>query len=271
MNEKIRQLQLIQLEMLIEIDKVCKKYNIKYSLYAGTMLGAVRHKGFIPWDDDLDICMTREEYDKFLTVWNWDNHEGYILQNKENEPRFTQSFTKIRKEHTTFIQAEWEKERYHTGVFVDIFPIDRIPNGKANRLLFSWRCLKYQLYTREFVPPNANIIIRLFAKLILDLSNSETRKLRRRKLLEKITKNNNCRCNRISIETKESLKQICPIDLFEEYTLLEFEGMMFMSVKKWDEWLEILYGDYMELPPLENRRWAHHPIILDFNRSYEEL
>ncbi len=117
MNERVTQRKLwdIQLEILDVIDLICRKNGLRYSLYAGSLLGAVRHQGYIPWDDDLDICMPREDYERFLDIWKDKDHPGYIMQNKHNTPSFTQSFTKIRKDHTTFLQYEWEK--------IDIIPV----------------------------------------------------------------------------------------------------------------------------------------------------
>lgn len=86
MEEKLRQLQLIQLEILKFFDNFCREHNLKYSLYAGSLLGAIRHHAFIPWDDDLDVCMSRFEYDRFIALWNQSPPGGYILQNKENSP-----------------------------------------------------------------------------------------------------------------------------------------------------------------------------------------
>ena len=103
MDNQLRKLQLTQLGILKDVDSFCKKYGIRYSLYGGTLIGAVRHQGFIPWDDDLDICMARDDYNKFIELWESIKPNGYILQNKDNTPLFTQSFTKIRKEHTTFL------------------------------------------------------------------------------------------------------------------------------------------------------------------------
>ena len=103
-NYILRRLQLTELEILKVVDKVCRDNKIDYSLYAGTLLGAVRHKGFIPWDDDLDICLTRENYNRFIKIWNANPPKGYILQNKENTPDFSQTFTKIRKDNTAFFQ-----------------------------------------------------------------------------------------------------------------------------------------------------------------------
>ena len=187
MDDKVlRQLQLTMLETLKVLDTFCRKHNIKYSLYAGTLLGAVRHQGFIPWDDDLDVCMSREEYDRFIALWEEEQPEGYILQNKENTPAYWQSFSKIRKDHTTFLQEEREAGKFHTGVFLDIFPLDRMPNGKLSRAIFKWRCMKYQLLTREFVPPKAGLVTRLGSAVILACTPKISRERIRRNILKRL-------------------------------------------------------------------------------------
>ncbi len=112
---------------------VCVENHLKYSLAYGTLIGAVRHQGFIPWDDDIDICMPREDYDKFLKIWSKYNFKDYILQNIETDEDFTQNFTKIRKNHTTFLQPKEEQYKYHKGFFIDIFPGDRVPDSKIKQ------------------------------------------------------------------------------------------------------------------------------------------
>lgn len=272
MDEVLRKLQLTQLEMLCTIDAICKKHKIEYSLYAGTLLGAVRHKGFIPWDDDLDICMTRENYNRFITAWQSEQIKGYSLQNKENTPTFSQSFTKIRKDGTTFIQMEWEKGRYHTGIFVDIFPVDRIPVSRIQRIVFKVCWALYQLYTREFVPEKGTIIVRILSAVILKFTSKKQRKIIRAKMFRTLLKGNeDTLLPRVELGNLETLHQICPADILDEYTYLEFEGKSFMCAQKWEEWLRIMYGDYMQLPPEEQQIWTHHPIIIDFEHGYGEL
>jgi len=112
MEDVLRKLQLTQLEILKVFDRFCREHDLKYSLYAGSLLGAVRHQGFIPWDDDLDVCMPRADYDRFIQCWTEKPVEGYVLQNKENSRYFVQSFTKLRKDHTTFLQNKREGERH---------------------------------------------------------------------------------------------------------------------------------------------------------------
>lgn len=272
MNDNLRMLQLVQLEILEVIDKICADNGISYSLYAGTLLGAVRHKGFIPWDDDLDVCMSREDYEAFISIWNDVKPKGYIIQNKENTPNFTQSFSKIRKEHTTFLQYDFEREAYHTGIFVDIFPLDRIPDNKIGRIIFRWNCLKYQLFTREFVPPKSNIFVKAISKLILLTVPVSKRKYVRDRICEKITRyKDNKSFGIVAIETASTQKQIYPADMLDKFVRIKFENKYYMCFENWKQNLGIKYGDYMKLPPEEERIWRHHPIILNFEYDYEEL
>ena len=269
MDSNLRKLQLVQVEILEIIDSISKKNNINYSLYAGSLLGAVRHGGFIPWDDDLDVCMLRKDYNKFVDVWSKETHNGYILQNKENTPTFTQSFTKIRKESTTYIQYEWEKGLYDTGIFVDVFPIDRLPDSKIKRMLFFWNCMRYQLYTREFAPPKSNFLIRFGSRLLLLFSDKNSRSRKRKVLLSKITKyNENNSLELLSIESMSRMRVTLPCDLLDFFVTIQFENSKYMCVKEWDVYLKQTYGNYMELPPVVERTWTHSPILLDFSNSY---
>ena len=112
--DKLRKLQLTQLEMLKYVDSFCKANGINYSIAYGTLLGAVRHKGFIPWDDDLDICMPRDDYNKFIELWK--DTDTYLLQNHNTDNDFSQSFTKIRKKNTAFVQEVDLNCNYHNVV-----------------------------------------------------------------------------------------------------------------------------------------------------------
>ena len=272
LDAKLRQLQLIQLEILNVIDRFCRENDIHYSLYAGTLLGAVRHQGFIPWDDDLDICMSREEYDRFIRIWEEKHPDGYILQNKENAPSFSSSFSKIRKDHTCFLQFESEIRRYHTGIFVDVFPIDRMPEGRLNSKIFQYRCLKYQLLTREYVPTEGSSLQKAFSKIILGLSSKKKRPDQRKRLLARITRyNSDASLPAVAIEIMKTIRTPLPADFMTEFTDIDFEGKRFMSSALWDEYLTAKFGDYMKLPPESERVWRHHPIILDFEHNYDEL
>ena len=253
MDEKLKQLQAVMLEMLKLVDKICRDNDIKYSLCSGTLLGAVRHKGFIPWDDDLDIRMTRDNYDKFLDVWEKLRPEGYELQNKENTPIFPQSFSKIRKNNTTFIQHEWEKGMYNTGIFIDIFPLDRIPEKKLPKTIFLFRTYKYLMYTRETLYSEESELIRFAMSFLMKLTSHNRRMKYRKKYidwLKKLDKDKSLKC--IGIEMPSMLKVAFLPDM-------------------WHEFLSAMFGDYMTLPPEDQRYWQHHPLVLDFEHDYDEL
>ncbi len=274
MSEKIEQRKLwdIQLEILDVIDRLCRENDLHYSLYAGSLLGAVRHQGFIPWDDDLDSCMAREDYERFLQLWKDEEHPGYILQNKRNTPSFTQSFSKIRKDHTTFLQYEWESGRYHTGIFVDIFPVDRCPVSGIELNLFRYKCLKYQLFMREFVPPRASFPVKVISKMILSAFSRKTR-MQYRDIFEKELLHLSSRKElpAVFIEVPSTIYMTLPSDLTEQFTDLLFEGKKYQCFSKWDEYLSLKYGDYMHLPPESERVWKHNHLIIDFDHNYGEV
>lgn len=272
MNNTLRELQLTQLEILIIVDKICHQNHIPYSLYAGTLLGAVRHQGFIPWDDDLDICMLRNDYEHFLKCWKKNPVVGYLLQNKESDPDFTQSFSKIRKDHTTFLQAGEEKYKYHKGVFIDIFPIDRIPTSAPLRMKFQIECMIYQLFTREFSPPSGARLNRSISSLLLKCIDPPTRRVYRKQLEKKITRYaGNLQLQTIAVETQATIKKPLPAHFMSDFTKLLFEGKEFMCTKYWDEYLRLKYGKYMQLPAESERIWKHRPLIIDLERNYEEI
>lgn len=272
MEEKLRPLRQTMLEILKVFDKFCREHDLKYSLYAGSLLGAVRHQGFIPWDDDLDVCMERPEYERFLTLWTQSPPEGYVLQNKENSPEFWQSFTKIRKDHTTFLQEQREAGKYHTGIFLDVFPLDRVPEGRMERALFQWHCMKYQLLTREFVPPKAGKPVRLGSLAILACTPKKNREAVRQKTLKKITAYAPRRdLELVDMATVEAMRVQYSPDMADSYVELPFEDGQFSCFAGWDDHLRRKFGEYMQLPPEEDRAWRHHPLIIDFTHNYEEL
>lgn len=129
-DAKLRRLQLVQLEMLKVLDEICKRNDIHYQLFAGTALGAVRHRGFIPWDDDLDVVMLREDYEKFLKIAPQQIGNAYFLQ-KEFSEHWPMQFSKLRKNDTAFIERYIAKdEQTHMGVYLDIFPCDNLSGSQ---------------------------------------------------------------------------------------------------------------------------------------------
>lgn len=271
MDELLREIQLSMLDILKVFDDICVKNQINYSLAGGTLLGAIRHQGFIPWDDDLDVFMTRQDFNRFVTSWDSKHPEGYFLQTKETEEEYTRGFAKIRKEHTLFLQENENPERVHTGIFIDVFPVDRVPNGGIKSFFFYWDCVQYQLYTREFVPPKGNFIVKLISGFLLKTTSHKRRMLKREKLLKRITRYNDISSLGFSLlETPWHFRHVFPSDLFTSYCNVRFEDREYKCISKYKELLENLYGDYLQLPAEKDRVWAHHPQAVDLEHNYRE-
>lgn len=266
--KEIRELQLVQIELLLEIDRICTENHIEYHLFAGTLLGAIRHKGFIPWDDDIDICMLRKEYERLLEVIQNNPNSKYFLQNYQTDNHSDFHFSKFRKNGTLLRTKSYEETRMHEGISIDIFPMDNVKPkalfGKIHqfqcRVLFQFvfsmnknrvkqarnsikRIARYGLYyfgklvTREFIHT-------LLSKSITMFSNHQTDYV-------------GCLTNGAS--NHEFQHFTIKSSVFKETVLHEFEGYMFPIPKEYDYVLTKNYGDYMTLPPL-NERKPHHGV-----------
>ena len=138
--EEFRQMQLLQLDMLVELDRVCRENNINYTIFGGTLLGAVRHKGYIPWDDDADVAMLREDYDKFKKITDQLNSEICYFQDHDTDPEYRWGYGKLRRTGTTYVRVGQEHLKCKTGVFIDVFPMDDIPHSTIGQMLNDFYC-----------------------------------------------------------------------------------------------------------------------------------
>ena len=256
----LRQVQICELEILDLFHSICRKYDIKYSLHGGTLLGAVRHGGFIPWDDDLDVIMLRGEYDRFMKAWEEEKPDGYYLQTKESEGAYTRSFAKIRKESTQFREEGEDPAQMHTGIYIDVEPIDRMPTQKLERILFWKDWFIYEIYSREYIPVD-NAFFKFFGGLLLKTSSHEKR-MRKRTELEKRIKQYNSQTDLPLIVTANyaTMNRLLDSDTFDEYEEIPFEDKKYLAIKKREHLLTKWYGDYMKLPP-ENKRKNGHNVI----------
>lgn len=266
-NSLLRKTQKCELEIMKDIHIFCVNNNIKYSLCYGTALGAVRHKGFIPWDDDIDIVMPREDYDRFISLWQ--NNDKYHLVNKDTDIDFTQNFTKIKKNNTVFLQPEDIKKNYHKGIFIDIFPADRIPSNKILRSAFLCNCLINLLYTRNH-NSKSNLLIRTVESILLNIF-SENRKIKILRKSNVYLKKYNCNqeLDYIFLGDLRSCSIQYPNNMFDRLSLTKFEDSYFYIFDDVKLHLTKVYGNYMQLPPKEKQRWTHSPIEVHFGDNEE--
>ena len=269
--EELERLKKTEMEVLAAFIEICEKHDLPYFVNGGTAIGAVRHQGFIPWDDDIDLMMPREDYEKLLVIWNQSAPKGYILQNTRTDSDFTQNFTKIRKDHTTFLQDEAERTKhYHKGIFVDIFPGDRVPSGKIGRKIQYIACAVNLLYSRGHTSGSGGTIGKVERALLK--APKEKYAVRRERAEKRIRSwNGDESLQYVFPSTIGSSRKYYPANLFENVKTIEFNGKQYMCVADADSTLRVEYGDYMQLPPEEERVWKHHPLLIDFEHNYEEL
>ncbi len=270
-DDKLNDVWAAELDILDAIDTFCRKHDLRYSIAYGTMLGAVRHGGFIPWDDDIDIIMPRKDYEQLKELWDIDKPAGFILQNKFTNWDFTQNFTKIRKDHTTFIHNEWEKHvSYHTGVFIDVFPGDRVAPGKLSRKLQLLASAINLLYSRGYTSKSSgfrDVVERFFLCL-----PEKMKKNLYKKTNSYIQKHNRLEKQPLFFpNTMEWAYRQYPADMFDDLKDIDFAGHRYMCVSDTDKILKLDYGDYMTLPPIEDRVLKHHPIIMDTEHNLDEI
>lgn len=263
--KEFEEVKKVQVEILLEFDRICKENNIHYNLYYGTLLGAVRHKGFIPWDDDIDVAMTRENYNKFLEVYSQQIDEKYFVQNYESDPNFFRTFTRVRKNKTIYKQRHYKDLDIHHGIFIDVFPFDGVDQNKNKETLR----YKYLYFLRRLniikhfgVDKNASRV----KKAAQNLINQVIPNLKFNQYLTKVmTRKNNMNTGYIN-----DINDVSEYNSFEKYLikkedfldsiLMDFEGHQFPIPSKYDKYLKRAYGDYMKLPPKEERK-PHHQII----------
>lgn len=273
--KEFRTMQLLELDMLVEFDRVCRENNINYCIACGTLLGAVRHKGYIPWDDDADIVMLREDYEKFRKISDKLNNEICYFQDHNNDPDYLWQYAKLRRTGTSFVRAGQEHMKGKTGVFVDIFVLDDIPNNVLGMKIqdFWCFCLRKILWSRVG-KVNEKGILKLWYKIISIISVDWVYK----QVGKMAAKSNNDTPNRVrtllfpsfgKLYMKNthpaSIRYGMPKQWFLERAEYEFEGYKLYGIKEYDAFLKYMYNDYMTLPP-ENKRIPHAPVSsFDFN------
>lgn len=265
-RENVKKIQFVLLDLLTVVDKFCRENAIKYSLAYGTALGAVRHKGFIPWDDDADIFMERYDYERFIKLWNEASVPGYTLYATDN-PNTWLTHTKLYKDNTAKItKLEDLKLPEHHEIFLDIFPLDKVTRKKRKRRKFMfWGKLRL-VYTRDhpFQATN-NKFLKLVSKLMLSIPKRLKRKIRE-KGNRVVLKYNDLESNYdwISLADPVAIYEFLP-PVLDEVEEMEFEGHKFFVYKNFDQVLRVSYGDYMKLPPVEDRMPKHNYdlVILD--------
>lgn len=251
--------------LLGEFDRVCKELNITYFLFAGTLLGAARHEGFIPWDDDLDVLMRREDYNRFLSeAPKILDQEHFFLQGEFSE-HFPMFFSKLRLNGTTCLEKYFPKDPLvHQGVYMDIFPCDNASRSKLGRY-FQFACSKVVI--AKGLDAEGYDTDSLVKKIVMACS-----RLLPGKLFHRIVRGPKRGVDYVHCflgAASKMTKSVFPAKWFEKTVQLPFEEGRFSAPEQYAAVLEVLYGDWQELPAEEDRKCKEHAILVDLTRSYE--
>lgn len=261
-KEMLRKLQLAKLDSIHEVERICKKHSLRFFIDYGTLIGAVRHRGYIPWDDDIDLCMPVSDYNKFLEIAKEELSSKFFMQTAETDPPYSLPFIKIRTNGTTDLYIPWKNKKIHQGLSLDIFVIFPLANNKILRAIQYKAAMLYKLtYTgRIFTYNKAIYYLQKFLCLAPKFWRKVTYPLFAKYSEEKATHFSHLIEEPRGLIEKEGLFPFVP---------LTFEDKEYPSPNNFDKYLRSLYGDYMTPPP-EKERTGHEGFIVDLERSYEE-
>ena len=257
----IRRIQLIQLDMIKKVHEVCRANGLRYTMLGGTLLGAVRHRGFIPWDDDLDIGLPRPDYERLLALLEKHPIEGCFLQTFATDPHYVQPYAKLRKNGTRYVESFWKDIDMHQGVFIDIFPLDKIktPGGRATELRrLAAKAITFAIWRKEHCALRREGVKRLEAipstliallpkQTLVRLQNSLV--VRENRQWEYVSSmfTSNYTTGRVYYSLAD----------FDALTLYDFEDTRLCGVANYDEVLGRMFKNYMQLPPEDKRNSGH--------------
>ena len=259
-ESELRSVQLTELELLCEVDRICRKNGIHYNIIAGTLLGAVRHSGYIPWDDDADVALLRDEYDRFVEAVKKDlDTEKYEFQDHRVTPGYRWGYGKLRRKDTLFLRQYQEDMPYFQGIFIDVFPLDAVPDSRILRKVYNLRCflIRKQLWARVGKIADRSRVKRLVYSL-MDVRSEDRIKRQLDRLIEKCGKINSEWVRILTFPTPANGEYGYRKKWYLESREIEFEKKRFIGIGEYDDYLTFKFGDYMTLPPEKDRKT--HPV-----------
>ena len=268
----IKRIQSVELEILRITVDILEKNNIKSYLIGGTCLGAIRHKGFIPWDDDIDIGLFREDYEKARIVLMRDLPKGYLYIDNRTNPENPYNFGKVKKRGTAFVQVGDEHLNIHHGIYIDLFPIDDCANT-IDKCVKEMKTIKRYRLAEDIANMNyyKGDVPRKFAqRCLIFLAHLLLNTKRIQDKIDKLCMRNMGQQSKLVciFLGQYSTKDIFDRDVFGEGKFVEFENSVFRVPEKYDKYLSSIYGDYMILPPLDKRVAPHDILFSSFDSEY---
>ncbi|GFI48517.1 hypothetical protein IMSAGC019_03854 [Lachnospiraceae bacterium] len=260
-EDEIKKLHDVELELLVEFDRICRKYDIPYSIDGGTLLGAVRHKGFIPWDDDADVIMNREAYRKLMRVLDDElDKEKFYFQDMRRTRGYRWGYGKLRRKNTRFVRINQEHMPYPQGVFLDVFVCDNVPD------LYFFRCVcNFQsfIFRKLFYAEVGKINEVGFKRLLYRILSRVPERTLKKQYFRYVRFRNRAYTDWVKCLTFPACNKTFGYkrSWYEDTIDMCFENVVLKASREYEEYLTFLYGDYMKLPP-ENERKIHPVSVL---------
>lgn len=258
-EKELGQIQEIQQDLIHEVTRICRKCGIHFNMVGGTMLGAIRHKGYIPWDDDADIGFLRTEYEKFREACKTElNHEKYYMQDLRDTEGYRWGYGKLRRKKTEFIRLNQEFMPYEQGISIDLMPFDNVPDQWILRRIHFIRCFLYRklFWSEVGSRTEKNLWIRVIYKIM---------RLIPMKILIKsyqrfIDAGQRKKTQLVRILTFPTPQKIYGYERkwYTHLSKYQFGDMQLPGARDYDGYLKVKYGSYTELPPVEKRKI--HPV-----------
>lgn len=273
-NTDVRKIQDKLLEILLYFKDFCEKHDLTFVLAGGTCLGAVRHQGFIPWDDDVDVFMLRDDYEKLYRLWKVDaDLERYECVRSSEKINIHHTAMEIKDCNTTFINRHSVDSDINQGLMIDVIPLDGVADGSFSRLVQIMDSMVYCCFNFQRLPEHKGRLTYNATKIALAVFRSPKTRYRIWKHCEK-------RLSRYSIadhqyvasfgEGLKIMRQLFPKEWFLKPGKAMFEGHEMPVPANTDEYLKISYGDYMKLPPVEERVLRHDTVFIDLETGYKK-
>ncbi|MFC4771150.1 LicD family protein [Enterococcus hermanniensis] len=273
-DEQLQQVQNKSLHLAKYFYEFCKKNNLLCYLCGGGAIGSIRHEGFIPWDDDLDFFMPRNDYIKLMELWKTqEDNSKYVLLRASKEYNDRNSFTTLRDADTTFIKTYQDDLDICHGIQIDIFPLDVAPEKNYQRKIQKFWATVYAIYCSQQVPQNHGEIVTMLGKVLLGVVPGKANKYRLWKFAEK-------KMTRFNSKNTGWVTELCvgprymgniyPKNDFSSAKIVPFEDTELPIPIGYDNYLKKVFGNYMELPPVEQRLAHHETVYINPNNSYKK-
>lgn len=259
-EEQRKQIQKSELLILDELDRICKKYDIRYMITYGTLIGAVRHNGYIPWDDDLDLCMLRDDYIRFREACKTELDSKFFYQTNETDPEYYYLFDKIRLNETVFKESFVSKYSINHGVYIDIFPIDYIPDEmwRRNIQYIKLHFFRTGVMSKYLMLGARSGIKRLiFSLLRIPYALFPLKYLYRKAQQTAMQYDGQPHKFATSFYSPYHSRDTFDAELYSDLVQHQFEDRLTWIPKRYDEFLSKIYGNYMKLPPEKERNTNH--------------